>query len=114
MILKRFQRLKRDHSQRHNHCRIHKRDCATQKVRAVSQFRRGWPAVRPRSRARIAKRGAGNEDIGTLEIYRSQKSLEISARLIAGKWHARTIGALASRRFANKHHARVDWPIQLA
>ncbi len=114
MIVKRFQRIKRQRSQRHDHSRIYQRNRAPQEFGAVSQLGAGGSAVRPRRRARIAERGAGDEDVGTPEVDRSQEPFEVFARLIAGKWDARAVRALASRRFADEQYTGIDWAIEFA
>src|SRR6185369_10966642 len=71
-------------------------------------------AIRAGVSARIAERGAGDEDVFASEADRAEKTIEVRARLIAGKRHARSIGAFASGRFADEHDACVRRAVQVA
>src|SRR6185369_3475777 len=107
MRLKALQRLERNRTQRHDHLRIYELDRAFQESRTVSKFFLRRFAIRSRLRTWITQRSARDENFFAREFDRSQKPIEIGARLIAGKRYACSISPLSSRRFADEHDACV-------
>ncbi len=83
MIVNLFQGIKRHPAKRHNYLRIDQSDCAAQEAGAVADLARAGPAVRAGWFARIAQRGAGDEDFSARQTDRRKKALEVLSRLIS-------------------------------